>query len=728
MSTLHPSFRRTVVASLLTLILAVGVFSAAPPAHAAVTPPWRFTSVSTTYNVGYNPELLALTCPAGYTAISGGIVSSSTKTTRRLYEYIDGPARTFYIKVRTYSTIPPQITVRANCVWTDHMGGLDKQEADFARNSSTGFGGGTVSCQPGWQAVGGGAAWNSDHDDQHLRYTSPVLDDAGVATGWYASGRSTVSGDSIHVEVYCAPMSLLSNAYATVNISTAAGADGNADTTATCNAGYRILTGGTYPWGNATPTQDQGTSFVSGPNDARNWTAGATSMPSTTALRAVAVCLPASTITAGLTAAPAAQSTSRSGSFSWSSSDSAGEDLSATCYLDGAQSACSPTGSRNFSGLADGNHNFIVTVANKSGRVANLTHSWDIDATAPTVSDHQPASSIGATSPVTMTFSEPVTGASASSIEVHAQEGNVDVTGTISQLSPTQVRWTPRRPLVPGETYRVSLTDAIKDDFGNALTPTYWDLQAPTTVQNTSPALGHVWDVDQRGIASNGSYITSRAEGSRAELTFTATAGQSVSLYGIRLPNGGNADIYVDGAKKATRSFYSARPNRAKVYESPALSAGSHTISIRPRNTKPAASSGAWVSIDNLTVGTSVRQEAALRQTFPRLNSTSASGGSYARMTHATDSDAAPEFVVRVVGSVLMVDVTKTPASGKMAVYVDGVLKGTPNLRAAKTVYKARVFSMPLSAGVHTVRLRAVGTATGANSAVGLDSISLSYD
>ena len=73
------------------------------------------------------------------------------------------------------------------------------------------------------------------------------------------------------------------------------------------------------------------------------------------------------------------------------------------------------------------------------------------------------------------------------------------------------------------------------------------------------------------------------------------------------------------------------------MYLSGALTAGPHTISIRPRWTKPVSSSNAWVSIDNwIGVATVTKQETSLRQNFRLVSAASAYGGSYDTMTQAT--------------------------------------------------------------------------------------------
>jgi hypothetical protein len=259
--------------------------------------------------------------------------------------------------------------------------------------------------------------------------------------------------------------------------------------------------------------------------------------------------------------------------------------------------------------------------------------------------------------------------------------------------------------LVPGETYRFTASNAPKDKAGNALVPTFWDVRAQTVVENTSPAFKESWDHDLDPLASDGAVITSRGAGSKAVHTFTATAGQTVSVFGIRRPDGGFADIYLDGAKQTTATFYAATAVRAKVHQSAALSAGQHSIEIRPTGTHPSASAGSWVSIDNLTVGGSVRQEGALRQWFRQVSAASASGGSFDQTSHVSDADGGPAFSTTLVGTAVRVYASKMPSGGKARIYVDNILKQTVNLNAASTAYGVLVYSAAFPLDVHTVRI-----------------------
>jgi hypothetical protein len=79
--------------------------------------------------------------------------------------------------------------------------------------------------------------------------------------------------------------------------------------------------------------------------------------------------------------------------------------------------------------------------------------------------------------------------------------------------------------------------------------------------------------------------------------------GTDVDLYATKGANYGKANVYVDGALKATVDFYAAATTYAvKVYDSPTLTGGIHTVEIRVTGTKSAASTGTVVSLDQIRI------------------------------------------------------------------------------------------------------------------------------
>src|SRR4029079_14938828 len=136
---------------------------------------------------------------------------------------------------------------------------------------------------------------------------------------------------SLHVELQCVAASVLTGEFITANDGGSAG-PGYRSVPAQCSTGFRILTGGAIPT-SASPGNNQGYAAISGPIDPRNWPVTGYAQTGVT-LRAMAVCLPASTIAFSFLSVPPKLSTARSGSITFQGVDSAGETVKYSCLLD----------------------------------------------------------------------------------------------------------------------------------------------------------------------------------------------------------------------------------------------------------------------------------------------------------------------------------------------------------------------------------------------------------
>ena len=91
---------------------------------------------------------------------------------------------------------------------------------------------------------------------------------------------------------------------------------------------------------------------------------------------------------------------------------------------------------------------------------------------------------------------------------------------------------------------------------------------------------------------------TAGGTGTKATFTFF---GNRAALVIMSAPNGGKADIFIDGVMKGTVDFYSPSPEfRKVVFVSGPLRFGSRTLEIRWRTDKNAASSGRNLFIDGV--------------------------------------------------------------------------------------------------------------------------------
>lgn len=122
------------------------------------------------------------------------------------------------------------------------------------------------------------------------------------------------------------------------------------------------------------------------------------------------------------------------------------------------------------------------------------------------------------------------------------------------------------------------------------------------TYDDTDPALhygsgwthasGYSWSADDY----NGTESYANTAGDTMSVTFT---GSAVRLIGPKGPNGGIADISIDGAKAASVDTYATSKQFSQVlFADTTLGSGSHTLTVQVTGTKNAASTDTVVSVD----------------------------------------------------------------------------------------------------------------------------------
>lgn len=710
---------RAVMAVATATALVAGSLVAATPAQ-AVMEPWRWVRVDQTVNIpALSDAEIAVPCPAGYVPVTGGWHSSNNAVWLKRH-YADRFTNNYVLLIHNWTNTVRPVYPTAWCAHADDVGGIVWVSNDFTEVNNRA--GGTTTCPEGYGVIAGGADWYT-FGDRHVEYSGPTP----AGDGWFASGTSAAVNDTLAIEVGCIPDAALQGEQVVTAV-TDVGSNTDVVRTASCPAGMRVLTGGGWAGPSGTSQRDtayRGDMYRSVAGNAWSWSAGAI-VTAGSRFTSIALCIPQSIPVVTLTQVPPKLHTSGSGTFAFTASDPAGEALTYGCAI-GVSVPCSP-GQVSFGPLTDGAKTLIVSATNAEGRLTSQTYQFVIDTTSPTVVDRSPLTTAGINQQFTMTFSEPVTGVGATTVQVFAAGSSTPVPGTVSAspspASATSATWTPRAKLLPGQTYTVQLGTAIQDAAGWPLTPPEWEVRADVVVENTSAAVVESWDRDESAKASGGRFIENRTAGSRASLTFTAPASGEVSLYGIRRPAGGYGDIYLDGVRKAKASFYGARTKRARVFHHTGLKPGStHTLEVRVLGTKPRASKGTWVALDSVSLGAKTRQETALKQSFRRVAAGGASGGSYDTVAHAArgDTGGVPAYTLKFRGTSIAVRAVLSPSAGKAAIYVDGALKKTVSLRSAGAAHDVEVFSLQLSDAVHTVKVVPLGTRTGAASFVGVD-------
>ncbi len=390
--------------------------------------------------------------------------------------------------------------------------------------------------------------------------------------------------------------------------------------------------------------------------------------------------------------------------------------------------AWAPTGA-----FADGTYAWRVKVLDASGNTISTssTRTFTKDNTAPTVTAKTPTTNAPITGTFTATFSEQVKNVSTTTFKMVIAGTTTAVPGTVTPSSSTlttTASFKPTSALVPGQSYTLTLTNGITDNAANALATTTWTVRTSLTVDSISSAMIEVWDRDTHASASGGGYSAGRLAGAKSTFTFTGT---NVTFVGRKGTDGGKADIYLDGVKQTTVDFYNATAQwKVNLWTKTGLTNAKHTVMVVALSTKSAASSNYWVYVDAFKVGTTSYEEnhATVKDQHRRVTTASAYNGSYDVTNHVATSDTGDKPLYKLVfkGTDVIVYATKTPSSGKAAVYVDGALKATIDLYAAATTYKAKVFdSATLANGVHTLTIKATGSkaAASSNTDVTLDQV-----
>jgi hypothetical protein len=709
----------SVAASLTLAVVALAVV--AVPADAAA-PPWRWKQVilSNQAIASGASGFYEVQCPADYVPVSGGVSSQFTGLYIRR-EYPDYNTNRYVMVVTNAAASSRTVAISTWCAHAADIGPIDTSFVDFPESSNRA--GGVATCPPGMSLLSGGVDWFTT-GDRHIDFSGPTP----LGDGWYASGTSSATNDTLRIEVRCIADSSMPDS-TTALLSSDVSGTGVAEHLVACPAGKRTLTGGTWagPMGsNIRDTASRGGTSTSAPNGASSWYASATVTNSRFGV--LVICIPNSVPTVAFTDTPPEVSTSSSGTFAFSASDPAGEELSYSCRIYSVAIPCTPGSSIAFGPLSDGPKELRVAVTNSSGFTTTVVHNFEIDTTPPTVTTRVPLTVAPLTGDFEMDFSEPVKGVDASTLRVYAGGSTTPIRGTLtvapSANAATSANFDPQAPLLPGQTYRVELGSGIKDGAGLSLVPPDWEVRADPQVDDGSPVIKTTWDSDKSKKASGGRYISSRTKDSNAELTFTAPASGEVSLFGIATPKGGRARIYLDNQLARTASFYAKGTKRLRVFRATGLTPGSsHRLRVVVAGSKPAASAGTWVNLDSLTIGNKVKQEGALLQGFRHVDQVAAYHGGFTTIDHATggDNGGKPEFRLKFRGTSISVHAVLGPGAGKAAIYVDGVLRKTVNLSAPGLAYDVEVFSRTLTDKVHEIRVVPVGTRSGKKSAVGID-------
>jgi hypothetical protein len=224
------------------------------------------------------------------------------------------------------------------------------------------------------------------------------------------------------------------------------------------------------------------------------------------------------------------------------------------------------------------------------------------------------------TSPAIVSFDETVGGISPRNVHVRASRfvrqpsirlACLTGVGTYIGCSSGDVRRvviTPRRPLVPGEHYRIVVNPPtserrVTDRAGNPTPSIVRAFVAPTELEQGSTAITYrrpgAWTVLPARERRSGRVAGSDVNGARAEVRFRGTGAVWTTVTG---PNHGLAAVWIDGKLERVVDTYSPRRVDGVRHRVTGLSPGLHTIRIEVLGRSDPRATGGIVSVDALSV------------------------------------------------------------------------------------------------------------------------------
>lgn len=224
------------------------------------------------------------------------------------------------------------------------------------------------------------------------------------------------------------------------------------------------------------------------------------------------------------------------------------------------------------------------------------------------------------------------------------------------------------------------------------------------------------------GAPYHGTMSSDATRGDTVSMTFNGT---QLRLYGVTTPDGGHGVVSVDGGPTATIDFYSpTRAGDVLLWTSPALSAGSHTVTIRVTGDGDASSSGQRVAIDDVdvtgppppyvTVDDSVQGSGPDQFDYVGAgwgHATGEGGPAYPYDgTNSYDTHPGDYVTLKFTGTQISYHAVTDNKHGIAAVSIDGGPEILIDLYSPDRHGDVAVWTSPvLSAGTHTLKVRVTG-------------------
>jgi len=211
-----------------------------------------------------------------------------------------------------------------------------------------------------------------------------------------------------------------------------------------------------------------------------------------------------------------------------------------------------------------------------------------------------------------------------------------------------------------------------------------------------------------------GSTRSNSTAGKRITVPFRGT---KAVWYGTRGKAFGKAAVYVDGKFQRTVDTYYASTlyNRA-LFTKTGLTDGPHTLTIIVSSSKNSRATGRRIDVDSFAftgIAPGLNQEES-RATYTGAWS-ALTGTTYSASSAKCSAEPTATLTYKFRGTGVTWMGSKSPASGKAAVYIDGVHKGTVDLWAGTTAHRRPLYSASgLAKTTHTLMIMPAASCNGA--------------
>jgi len=250
----------------------------------------------------------------------------------------------------------------------------------------------------------------------------------------------------------------------------------------------------------------------------------------------------------------------------------------------------------------DGQYVWRVQAVDSAGHKLpwSLSQGFSRDATPPRVATVLPNSRVAVTQAIKITFSEPVSGLSATTLTL-----NPPASATVSTFDNHTATLAPTRPLLPGSTYTVQVSPAVHDLAGNSAVAVGPQVSVDPLVDNTSKAMWYAgtWRQAASTNAVGGSYMAALPRPTALESAGMNFRGTAVQLTACLGPANGIVDLYVDSVRRARVSTYRSYSGcGVRIAGVSGLTRTEHVLRLVAIAAHAAGSRGDAVGLDALTV------------------------------------------------------------------------------------------------------------------------------